>query len=103
MIITAPLMVGVLIPMIAPFSMYMSVIMTAVLSMNMLMIMIMPASIVKMMVVVVPTSSIVGMVVTFFGILTVFLHVTVPWAAAIPTPLLHLLLLSEHLINYCLL
>jgi hypothetical protein len=40
--------------------------------------MIMPASIVKMMVVVVPTSSMVGMVVTFFGMLTVFLHVTVP-------------------------
>ena len=103
MIMPTSLMVGVLMPMIAPFSMYMSVIVTAALSMNMLVIMIMPASFVMMMVVVVPTSSMVGMVVTFFSMLTVFLHVTVPWATAIPTPLLHLLLLSKHLINYCLL
>ena len=103
MIMPASLMVGVLMPMITPFSMYMSMIVTAALSMNMLVIMIMPTSFVMMMTMVVSTSSMVDMVVTFFCMLTVFLHVTVPRAAAMPAPLLHLLLLSKHLINYSLL
>ena len=103
MIMPTPLMVGVLMPMITPFSMYMSVIVTTALSMNMLVIMIMPASFVMLMTMVVPTSGLVCMVVTFLSILTVFLHVTVPRAAAMPAPLLHLLLLSKHLIYHSLL
>ena len=79
MIMPTPLMVGVLMPV------------TAGLSMNMLLIMIVPASIMM------------DMVFTFFRMLTVFLHVTAPRGAATPTPLIHLLGLSQHLINYCLL
>ena len=87
MVMPTALMVGVLMPMITPFSMYMSVIVTAALSMNMLVIMIMP------------TSFVMDMFVAFVSLLTVCLVV----AAPTPAPLPHLLLLSEHLINYGLL
>jgi hypothetical protein len=87
MIMPTALMVGVLMPMVTAFSMYMSVIVTAALSMNMCVIMIVPA------------AFMMDMVVAFLGLLTVCL-VDAPPA---PAPLPHLLLLSEHLIHHGLL